>query len=125
MYSVLHIAYLLLAVFDEANLLTASKIKLKHKEYRQLSRELEKQHYERIQEGMTESIKSSKTHLEILALYSSIDSHATNIARMALEGIQNVISRGMGMEVVLTPAAVLLGMSILFFAIGAWRFKYE
>ena len=77
-----------LAVFDEANLLTAAKIKLKHKEYRQLSRELEKQHYERIQEGMTESIKSSKTHLEILALYSSIDSHATNIARMALEGHQ-------------------------------------
>ncbi|MEA3463402.1 MAG: hypothetical protein U9R49_16085, partial [Bacteroidota bacterium] len=55
------------------------------KEYRLLSRELEKQHYDRILEGMTESIESSKTHLEILALYSSIDSHATNIARMALD----------------------------------------
>ena len=43
----------------------------------------------------------------------------------ALEGIQNVISRGMGMEGVLTPAAVLLGMTVLFFAIGAWRFKFE
>ncbi|MFL7871393.1 MAG: ABC transporter permease [Anaerolineales bacterium] len=43
----------------------------------------------------------------------------------ALEGIHNVISRGMGMEGVLTPAAVLLGMTVLFFAIGAWRFKYE
>jgi phosphate:Na+ symporter len=74
-----------LAVFDEANLITAAKIKTKHKEYRQLSRTLEKQHYDRILEGMTESMKSSKTHLEILALYKSIDSHATNIARTALE----------------------------------------
>jgi phosphate:Na+ symporter len=74
-----------LAVFDEANLITAAKIKAKHKEYRLLSRELEKQHYDRILEGMKESIESSKTHLEVLALYSSIDSHATNIARTALE----------------------------------------
>jgi ABC-2 type transport system permease protein len=43
----------------------------------------------------------------------------------ALEGIQNVISRGMGMEGVLMPSAVLLGMTVLFFAIGAWRFKFE
>lgn len=74
-----------LMVFDEANLQTAAKMKAKHKEYRLLSRELEKQHYDRIMEGMTESIESSKTHLEILALYSSIDSHATNIARSALD----------------------------------------
>lgn len=74
-----------LLVFDEANLQKAAKMKLKHKEYRNLSRELEKQHYDRIMEGMTESIDSSKTHLELLALYSTIDSHATNIARKALE----------------------------------------
>jgi len=78
-----------LIVFDEANLQTASKMKEKHKEYRLLSRELEKQHYDRILEGMTESIESSKTHLEILALYSSIDTHATNIARTALDSNQN------------------------------------
>lgn len=74
-----------LEVFDETNLQTAAKMKLKHKEYRMLSRELEKQHYGRILEGMTESMESSKTHLEILALYSSIDSHATLIARTALD----------------------------------------
>ena len=78
-----------LVVFDEANLQTASKMKAKHKEYRLLSRELEKQHYDRILEGMTESIESSKTHLEILALYSSIDSLATNIARSALDWDQD------------------------------------
>lgn len=74
-----------LLVFEEANLQTAANMKAKHKEYRLLSRELEKQHYDRIMEGMTESIESSKTHLEVLALYSSIDSHATNIARSALD----------------------------------------
>jgi phosphate:Na+ symporter len=79
-----------LRVFDEANLQTAARMKAKHKEYRLLSRELEKQHYERILKGMTESIESSKTHLEILALYSRIDSHATNIARSALDGDQKL-----------------------------------
>jgi len=74
-----------LLVFDEANLQKAAQMKAKHKEYRTLSRELEKQHYDRILEGMTESIESSKTHLEVLALFSTIDSHATNIARIALD----------------------------------------
>ena len=43
----------------------------------------------------------------------------------ALEGIQNVIARGMGMEGVLMQSGILLGMALLFFVIGAWRFKYE
>ena len=34
---------------------------------------------------MKESLDSSKTHLEILALLSAIDSHITNIARIALD----------------------------------------
>ena len=72
-------------VFDETNLQTAARMKEKHKEYRGLSKDLEKQHYERILEGMKESLESSKTHLEILALLSSIDSHTTNIARIALD----------------------------------------
>ncbi len=78
-----------LVVFEEANLQTAAKMKAKHKEYRLLSRVLEKQHYDRIMEGMTESIESSKTHLEVLALYSTIDSHATSIARSALQWDKN------------------------------------
>ena len=56
-----------------------------------MSRELEKQHYARILEGMKESIDSSKTHLEILALLSTIDSHTTNIARIALDWDQKAM----------------------------------
>ncbi len=43
----------------------------------------------------------------------------------ALEGIQNVTARGMGMEGVLMQSGILLIMAVLFFAVGAWRFKYE
>jgi len=43
----------------------------------------------------------------------------------ALEGIQNVIARGMGLNGVLMQSGILLGMAVLFFAIGAWRFRYE
>ncbi|MFO7671041.1 MAG: Na/Pi cotransporter family protein, partial [Bacteroidales bacterium] len=74
-----------LIVFEEANLQQAEKMKEKHKEYRSMSQELEKQHYARIMEGMKESLESSETHLEILALLGTIDSHTTNIARIALD----------------------------------------
>lgn len=43
----------------------------------------------------------------------------------ALEGIQNVTARGMGMEGVLMQSGILLGMAVLFFVVGAWRFKFE
>lgn len=42
-----------------------------------------------------------------------------------MEGIQNVISRGMDLDGVLVQSGVLLGMAVLFLAIGAVRFKYE
>lgn len=43
----------------------------------------------------------------------------------AVEGIQNVIARGMGIEGVLMQSGILLGMAVLFFVIGALRFKFE
>jgi len=74
-----------LVVFEETNLQKAARMKAKHKNYRSLSQDLEKLHYARILEGMKESIESSRTHLEILAFLSNIDSHATNIARITLD----------------------------------------
>jgi ABC-2 type transport system permease protein len=43
----------------------------------------------------------------------------------ARQGLLNVLQRGTGLEGVWLPAGVLLGMSILFFVIGARRFKFE
>ncbi len=43
----------------------------------------------------------------------------------AMEGMLNIVLRGQGLAGVLLPAAVLLGMAALFFAVGIKRFKYE
>ncbi len=43
----------------------------------------------------------------------------------AMTGILNVIARGMGVEGVLVPSLVLLGMAALFFFIGVRRFKFN
>jgi ABC-2 type transport system permease protein len=43
----------------------------------------------------------------------------------ALLGLENVIARGMGWDGVLLPGAVLLGMALVCFVVGARRFKFE
>jgi ABC-2 type transport system permease protein len=43
----------------------------------------------------------------------------------AMEGIQNIISRGLGVSDILPQAGVLLGMAVIYFAIGAWRFRFD
>lgn len=40
-------------------------------------------------------------------------------------GMLDILQRGVGLEGVLTPIAVLLGLSALFFFVGARRFKFE
>jgi ABC-2 type transport system permease protein len=43
----------------------------------------------------------------------------------AMRGFQDIITRGLGLPEVALEAAVLVGFSALFFAIGIWRFKFE
>ncbi len=43
----------------------------------------------------------------------------------AMEGMLAIVLRGQGLAGVLLPAAVLLGMAALFFAVGIKRFRYE
>ncbi len=43
----------------------------------------------------------------------------------AREGMTSVLQRGAGLNEVLMPVGILLGMSVLFFVIGARRFRYE
>jgi ABC-2 type transport system permease protein len=43
----------------------------------------------------------------------------------AMQGMLNIVSRGLGLAGVLLPATVLLGMAALFFIIGAKRFRFE
>jgi ABC-2 type transport system permease protein len=43
----------------------------------------------------------------------------------AIDGIQNIIVRGLGFSSVLLPAGLLLGYSLIFFGLAIWRFKFE
>jgi len=40
-----------------------------------------------------------------------------------MDGFKNVVIRGLGVEAVLLPAAVLLGFALAIFALAAWRFS--
>ena len=42
-----------------------------------------------------------------------------------VEGFQDIIIRDLGLEAVLLNIAVLLAYSLVFFALAAWRFRYE
>jgi hypothetical protein len=41
-----------------------------------------------------------------------------------MDGLQNVVARGLGVDAVL-PAGILLAYAIGFLDLAAWRFKFE
>ncbi len=72
-------------VFREVNMEKALQMKQKYREYRSIAFEFEKQHYERLKLEHPDTLTSSKTHLELMAMLRNISSHATNIARILLQ----------------------------------------
>ncbi len=50
--------------------------------------------------------------------------HFTPVAWM-IGGLKDIVGRGMGLEAAWQPSLVMLGFAALFFALGAWRFKFE
>jgi ABC-2 type transport system permease protein len=43
----------------------------------------------------------------------------------AMQGMLDLVLRGGGLRDVLPEAGVLLGFAVIFFSVGAWRFRYE
>jgi len=43
----------------------------------------------------------------------------------AIDGFENIVVRGLGLESVLLPAAIILGFAAMFFAVAVWRFRFE
>ena len=43
----------------------------------------------------------------------------------AIDGFENIVVRGLGLDSVLLPAAIVLGFAIVFFAAAVWRFRFE
>jgi ABC-2 type transport system permease protein len=43
----------------------------------------------------------------------------------AMDGFQNIILRGLGLNSVLLPAGILLAYAVMFFGLAVWRFRFE
>jgi ABC-2 type transport system permease protein len=43
----------------------------------------------------------------------------------AVDGLENVVVRGLGFESVLLPAGIVLAYALAFFALAVWRFRFE
>jgi len=74
-----------LEVFRDVNLEQAKRMKAKHKKYRSIASDLEKQHYERLRDTGKKIESSGDTHMELMTRLRTITHHATNIARILLE----------------------------------------
>jgi phosphate:Na+ symporter len=65
----------------------AMKMKRKYRKYALMAYEMEIHHYKRLLAPKSQSVESSKVHIELLNLLRMINSHATNIGRMVfMEG---------------------------------------
>ncbi|MFC2129319.1 Na/Pi symporter [Bacteroidota bacterium] len=72
-------------VFRDVNLEKAKRMKAKHKKYRSIASDLEKQHYERMRDNNKELETSGDSHLELMTRLRTITHHCTNIARILLD----------------------------------------
>ena len=43
----------------------------------------------------------------------------------AVDGLENIVVRGLGFDSVLLPAGILLAYALAFFALAVWRFRFE
>jgi phosphate:Na+ symporter len=73
------------AVFTELNLEKAKKAFKKYENFKEVGRELERQHFNRLKKDNDKTLTSSKTHLEMVSVFRTIGSHANNIAQIILE----------------------------------------
>ena len=71
-------------VFRDVNLKKAIEMKAKHKKYRSIASELEKQHYQRLREK-PKLESTGDSHMELMTRLRTITHHATNIARILLD----------------------------------------
>ena len=62
--------------------------------------------------------------LEFTSEFVQTVGHFTPVA-WAMDGFQNILSRGLGLENILLPAGALLGFTALWFVLAVWLFRYE
>ena len=74
-----------LQVIDTYDLEIARKIKKEHKHIREMADELKHKHFERLSRNITESVKTSKLHMELMTALRMVHSHIANIMRVILK----------------------------------------
>lgn len=62
--------------------------------------------------------------LELTSQAFQLVGHLTPVA-WAVEGFENIVVRGMGLNAVLLPAGVLAAFGAVFFGLAVWRFRFE
>jgi ABC-2 type transport system permease protein len=62
--------------------------------------------------------------LELTSEAFQLVGHLTPVA-WAIEGFENLVVRGMGLDAVLLPAGVLAAFGAVLFSLAVWRFKFE
>ncbi len=62
--------------------------------------------------------------LEVTGATFQAVGHVSPVA-WAMDGFENILIRGMGIESVLLPAGMLLVYGMVFFGLAVWRFKFE
>ncbi len=62
--------------------------------------------------------------LEVTGKTSSAIAHVLPTA-WAIDGFENIVIRGLGLQSVLLPAAVLAAYAVALFLPALWRFRYE
>ncbi len=85
-----------LEVFSDINLEKAQEMEKKHRKYREVSFDMERQHYQRLESSVEKSIQSSQTHLELITMLRVITSHSTNIGRILLKWSESDKKRAAG-----------------------------
>jgi ABC-2 type transport system permease protein len=62
--------------------------------------------------------------LEMVGKTFATIGHLTPTA-WAMDGLQNILMRGMGLESVLLPAGIILAYAAAFFGLAIWKFRFE
>ena len=71
-----------LSIIDTLDQKDAAIMKKEHKKFRQYADELKHKHFERLSNNITDSVRSSKLHMEIMGSLRIIHSHIANIMRI-------------------------------------------
>jgi phosphate:Na+ symporter len=83
-----------MSVFQDVNLEAASRMKKKHKKYREMKEQYLRSHFDRFLRRVPETLESSEFHQDLMEQFRRINSHSTRIARVLLDTADDAAING-------------------------------